>query len=107
MAIHHCPRCEFQFSSSSEVRWHLPEDHDCQALVKGAAVSTPGPCGLRREHMHLEADSIGSTEPADRATQSAAPIEEVEVGGSRPAWRGPERLARPVHDVSRHDLWFR
>jgi hypothetical protein len=27
MAVHECPRCELRFISSSELEWHLLEDH--------------------------------------------------------------------------------
>lgn len=34
MAIHQCPFCELRFISSSEVEWHLLEDHGSRTLAK-------------------------------------------------------------------------
>jgi hypothetical protein len=42
MAIHQCPRCELRFLSSSELEWHLLEDHGSRAVATSSAASTPG-----------------------------------------------------------------
>ena len=42
MAIHQCPRCELRFMSSSELEWHLVEDHGSPPLATPSAASRPG-----------------------------------------------------------------
>ena len=43
MAIHQCPRCELRFASTSEVEWHLLEDHWSRLAIPHSSVATPGP----------------------------------------------------------------
>jgi hypothetical protein len=43
MAIHQCPRCELRFASTSEVEWHLLEDHGSRLAIPHSSVATPGP----------------------------------------------------------------
>ena len=61
MAIHQCPRCELRFISSSEVEWHLIEDHGSRALATHSAASAPGPTRSPPRAVGPEADSTGST----------------------------------------------
>ena len=71
MAIHQCPRCELRFISSSEVEWHLLEDHGSQALATRAAVPTPGSTrSPPRRAVDPDADSIGFTEKESRRSRT-------------------------------------
>ena len=40
MAIHQCPLCELRFVSSSEVEWHLIEDHGSRRVGPRPTAST-------------------------------------------------------------------
>lgn len=47
MPISQCPRCELKFSSQSEMKWHLREDHPAPARApeKPMTVTVPRPGG--------------------------------------------------------------
>jgi hypothetical protein len=43
MATHQCPRCELQFMSTSELEWHLLDDHGSRIFGPGSSVAAAEP----------------------------------------------------------------
>ncbi|QJY51144.1 hypothetical protein [Pseudonocardia broussonetiae] len=41
MPISQCPRCELKFTSVSEMRWHLREDHPRERQIDSTPLTVP------------------------------------------------------------------
>lgn len=50
MAILQCPRCDLRFNSSSELEWHLLEDHEGQIVAPRSEESRSASTRSPRAH---------------------------------------------------------